>query len=311
MRNGLPISRNQRQSQKHISSKGKRTWSTLYSSCNSGLQGLYRSVILRGELARTSVLSTLCIVLRLAHASVLSTLCIVLRLACTNFHALSIKVNALNSTCWTFTLTLLGFNESATLKIMLPVGGVKIDGSFFPHQSDTEAWDDDDVGSTSHVTFFSPECLITWWNHLIVWTTIDLGNAFFSNWVEQDLSYNRWCHQCHHLVVSWPSCLNYLLVKQAVVCPAAAAIHECERNSMDFYPNVKFQVSWDNTQYIPKLYHHNYQSIVDPRNKIIFFLVRNLCGLFKFLCLRNLSWSNQAMEPWRVVARILWGPYHI
>ncbi len=34
---------------------------------------------------------------------------------------------------------------------MLPVGGVKIDGNFFPYQSDTKAWDDDDVGSMSHV----------------------------------------------------------------------------------------------------------------------------------------------------------------
>jgi hypothetical protein len=51
---------------------------------------------------------------------------------------------------------------------MLPVVGVKIDGNFFPYQSDTEAWDDDDGGSTSHVTFFSPGCLTTWWNHLIV-----------------------------------------------------------------------------------------------------------------------------------------------
>jgi hypothetical protein len=62
---------------------------------------------------------------------------------------------------------------------MLPVGGVKIDGNFFPYQSDTKAWDDDDVGSTSHVTFFSPGCLITWWNHLIVCTTIVLSNAIF------------------------------------------------------------------------------------------------------------------------------------
>jgi hypothetical protein len=51
---------------------------------------------------------------------------------------------------------------------MLPVRGVKIDGNFFPHQSDTKAWDDDDVGSTSHVTFFSPGYSITWWIHLIV-----------------------------------------------------------------------------------------------------------------------------------------------
>jgi hypothetical protein len=30
------------------------------------------------------------------------------------------------------------------------------------HQSDTKAWDDDDVGSTSHVSFSSPGCPITW-----------------------------------------------------------------------------------------------------------------------------------------------------
>ncbi len=62
---------------------------------------------------------------------------------------------------------------------MLPVRGVKIDGDFFPYQSDTKAWDDDDVGSMSHVTFFSPGCFITWRNHLIVWTTIDSGNVIF------------------------------------------------------------------------------------------------------------------------------------
>jgi hypothetical protein len=62
---------------------------------------------------------------------------------------------------------------------MLPVGGVKIDGNFFPYQYDTKAWDDDDVDSTSHVNFFSPGCFITWWNHLIVRTTIDLGNTIF------------------------------------------------------------------------------------------------------------------------------------
>jgi hypothetical protein len=74
----------------------------------------------------------------------------------TNFEALSTQVNALDSTCPSLTLTLHDFSKSATLKIMLPVGGVKIDGNFSPHQSDTKAWDDDDVGSTSHVTFFSP-----------------------------------------------------------------------------------------------------------------------------------------------------------
>jgi hypothetical protein len=36
---------------------------------------------------------------------------------------------------------------------MLMVGGVKTDGNIFLHQSDAKAWDDDDVGSTSHTTF--------------------------------------------------------------------------------------------------------------------------------------------------------------
>jgi hypothetical protein len=45
---------------------------------------------------------------------------------------------------------------------MLPVGGVKINGDFFSHQSDTEAWDEYDIGSMSHAKFFSPGSLITW-----------------------------------------------------------------------------------------------------------------------------------------------------
>jgi hypothetical protein len=130
------------------------------------------------RLSCTSVLSTLCtvwencVLVFLAHY-------VLFEISLTNVEALSIQVNALNSTCQPLTLTLHGFNGSATFKIMLPVGGVKINGNFFLHQSDTKAWDDDDVGSTSHVTSFSPWCLITWWNHLIVWTTIDSGNAIF------------------------------------------------------------------------------------------------------------------------------------
>jgi hypothetical protein len=104
---------------------------------------------------------------------------VLFEISLTNFEALAIQVNALDSTCQPLTLTINDFNKSATLKIILLVGGVEIDGDFFPHQSDTKAWDDDDVGSMSHVTFFSPGCLITWWNHLIVSTTIDLGNAIF------------------------------------------------------------------------------------------------------------------------------------
>jgi hypothetical protein len=86
---------------------------------------------------------------------------VLFEISLTNFEALSIQINALNLTCRPLTLTLHDFNKSATLKIMLPVGGVKIDGNFFPHQSDTKAWDDNDVGSTSHVTVLSPGCLIT------------------------------------------------------------------------------------------------------------------------------------------------------
>jgi hypothetical protein len=92
---------------------------------------------------------------------------VLFEISLTNFEALSIQVNALNSTCQPLTLT-SDSNKPEILKILLAVAGVKIDGDFFPYQSDTKAWDDDDVGSTSHVTFFSPGCFITWWNHLIV-----------------------------------------------------------------------------------------------------------------------------------------------
>ncbi len=48
----------------------------------------------------------------------------------TNFEALSIQVNALNSTCQPLTLT-YDSNKLEILKIMLPVAGVEIDGDFF------------------------------------------------------------------------------------------------------------------------------------------------------------------------------------
>ncbi len=145
------------------------------------------------SLACTSVLSTLCIFLILSCPSVLSALYVVwyyhalvflahdvlFEISLANSEALSIQVNALNSTCWTLTLTWHDSSEPEILKIMLPVVGVKVDGDFFPHQSDTKAWDDDDIGLTSHVTFFLPGCLITWWNNLIVWTTFDSGNTIF------------------------------------------------------------------------------------------------------------------------------------
>ncbi len=144
-------------------------------------------------LSCTSVLSTLCIVWYY-HALLFLVYYVLFdiimhqcswhmmhcfEIGSTNSEALSIQVNALNSTCRPLTLTWHNFSKPEVLKIMLPVRGVKIDGNFFPYQSDTKAWDDDDIGSMSHVNYFSPGCFINWWNHLIVWTTIDLGNAIF------------------------------------------------------------------------------------------------------------------------------------
>jgi hypothetical protein len=78
---------------------------------------------------------------------------VLFEISLTNFEVLSIQVNALNSTCRPLTFTWHDSNKPDILKIMFLVGGVKIDGDFFPHQSDTKTWDDDDIGSTSHVTF--------------------------------------------------------------------------------------------------------------------------------------------------------------
>jgi hypothetical protein len=48
----------------------------------------------------------------------------------TNFEALSIQVDSLNSTCQPLTMT-YDSNKPEILKIMLPVAGVKINGDFF------------------------------------------------------------------------------------------------------------------------------------------------------------------------------------
>jgi hypothetical protein len=55
---------------------------------------------------------------------------VLFEISLTNFEALSIQVNALNSTCQPLTLTYDSY-ELDILKIMLPVAGVKIDGDFF------------------------------------------------------------------------------------------------------------------------------------------------------------------------------------
>jgi hypothetical protein len=55
---------------------------------------------------------------------------VLFEISLTNFEAISIQVNALNSTCQPLTLT-YDFNKPEILKIMLLVVGVKIDGDFF------------------------------------------------------------------------------------------------------------------------------------------------------------------------------------
>jgi hypothetical protein len=55
---------------------------------------------------------------------------VLFEISLTNFEALSLQVNALNSTCQPLTLT-YDSTKPEILKIMLPVAGVKIDGDFF------------------------------------------------------------------------------------------------------------------------------------------------------------------------------------
>ncbi len=123
---------------------------------------------------------------------------------------------------------------------------------------------------------------------------------YFSNWLEQDCSYNRWCHQRCHLVVSWPSCLNSLLVEQAKV-PPTTAIQECEHDSMVLIRVWSFRYVEITLNTFPNFIIIKTRVFLIQEIHFISFLVGNLCGLYKFLPLRNLSRSNQAMEPWIVV----------
>ncbi len=134
------------------------------------------------------------------------------------------------------------------------------------YQCDSAIWGDNNIGSTSLVISFHLDVSLlggTIWQYQLslIWA------IQISNWVEWDLSYNRWCHQRWHPAVSWYNCLNISLVEQAVVCPVAA-IHKCVRNSMDSHLDVECQVSWDNTQYIPRCPHQKDQSILVPRNML-------------------------------------------
>ncbi len=131
------------------------------------------------------------------------------------------------------------------------------------YEFDSAAWDDDNVGSTSHVTFFHQDVPLlggTSWQYQLA---LIKAMQFF-NWVELDLSYNWWCHQHCHPVVSWHNCLDIWLVQQAVVHPAAE-IHKC---AMGFDLDVEYQESWDSTQYIPRHHLLKDQSILYPRNML-------------------------------------------
>jgi hypothetical protein len=55
---------------------------------------------------------------------------VLFEISLTNFEALSIQINALNSTCQPLTLT-YDSNKPEILIIMVPVAGVNIDGDFF------------------------------------------------------------------------------------------------------------------------------------------------------------------------------------
>ncbi len=132
---------------------------------------------------------------------------------------------------------------------------------------DSAIWGNDNVGSASFIISFHQDVPLlggTIWKYQLslIWA------MHFFNAVECDLSYNRWwCHQRCHPVVSWHNCLDNSLVEQAVVCPVAA-IHEGVHNSTDSHPDVECQVSWDNSQYIPRCTHHKDQSILDPRTML-------------------------------------------
>ncbi len=157
------------------------------------------------------------------------------------------------------------------------------------YQRDCKAWDDCNIGSMSHITFSHQD--VSSFGGTIWGYQLPLIQASqFSNWVEWDISYNRWCHWSRHPAVSKYSHLDILLVEQAVIC-LAAAIHECG-NSTDSHPDVGCQISWDDTQYIPKPCCCKDQSILDQRSCFVFLFVRNLCRLYEFPPLNILSRSD-------------------
>ncbi len=93
------------------------------------------------------------------------------------------------------------------------------------YQCDTAIWGDNNIGLMFLIINFHQDVPLLggsiWQCQLPLIQTTQ-----FSNWVEWDLFYNRWCHWHCHPVVSCHNCLDISLVEEAVVCPVAA-IHEC------------------------------------------------------------------------------------
>jgi hypothetical protein len=91
----------------------------------------------------------------------------------TTFEAVFMQINALNSTSQPLTLTfhgpikLMAASSQGAISLLVWVGGhnhsllIYIFGNLCTsvYQCDCKAWDDDDVGSTSHVTFSHQDVL--------------------------------------------------------------------------------------------------------------------------------------------------------
>ncbi len=150
------------------------------------------------------------------------------------------------------------------------------------YQCDSPIWGDNNSGFTSLMIFFYQGVPLlggTIWQYQLPL----IQATHFSSWVEWDLSYNRWCHQRCHLVVNGYNCLDILLVEQAVVPPVA---------STDSHPDVGCQVSWDNTQKFPDVIIIKTRVFFIQEISFVFFLIRNLCGLFDIFPLQDLSQCN-------------------
>ncbi len=91
-------------------------------------------------------------------------------------------------------------------------------------QCDNTIWGDINVGSTSLVISFHQDVPLlgeTIWQYQLPL----IQATQFSNWVEWELSFNRWCQQRHHPVVSWHNCLD-------ITCRASSCLSCCCKSQM-------------------------------------------------------------------------------